>query len=44
MALMDMSIEQGIHGIQHFMDHIFLTSWLPFDPYKWNQDVVFIAS
>jgi hypothetical protein len=26
MALMDMSIEQGIHGIQHFMDHIFLTS------------------
>jgi hypothetical protein len=23
MALLDMSIEQGIHQIQHFMNHIF---------------------
>jgi hypothetical protein len=25
MALMDMSVEQGIRGVQHFRDHIF--SW-----------------
>jgi hypothetical protein len=23
MALMDMSVEQGIRGVQHFMDHLF---------------------
>jgi hypothetical protein len=23
MALMDMSVEQGIRGVQHFTDHIF---------------------
>jgi hypothetical protein len=25
MALMDISVEQGIQGVQHFMDHLF--SW-----------------
>jgi hypothetical protein len=23
MALLDLSVEQGVHGIQHFMDHVF---------------------
>jgi hypothetical protein len=45
---MDMSVEQGIHGVRHFMDHIF--SWdlvgkiilIALQLYKWNQDVIFI--